>query len=76
MSELLSIEGIGTLLMLIFLQAVLGFDNLLYISIESKRVPLERQQSVRRWGIGLAALGESAEARCVHQPLRSRVRTL
>jgi predicted tellurium resistance membrane protein TerC len=55
MSELLSLENLGTLVMLIFLQAVLGFDNLLYISIESKRVPLERQQSVRRWGIGLAA---------------------
>jgi predicted tellurium resistance membrane protein TerC len=55
MSEILTIEGFGTLLMLIFLQAVLGFDNLLYISIESKRVPIERQQNVRRWGIGLAA---------------------
>lgn len=43
-----------TLGMLIFLQAVLGFDNLLYISIESKRVPKDKQQMVRRWGIGLA----------------------
>ncbi|MEC7988156.1 MAG: TerC family protein [Myxococcota bacterium] len=40
--------------MLIFLQAVLGFDNLLYISIESKRVPPEKQQYVRRLGIGVA----------------------
>jgi predicted tellurium resistance membrane protein TerC len=54
MSEVFSPANIGTLLMLIFLQAVLGFDNLLYISIESKRVPEDRQQSVRRWGIGLA----------------------
>jgi|TARA_B100000959_G_scaffold87810_1_gene93056 predicted tellurium resistance membrane protein TerC len=38
------------------LQAVLGFDNLLYISIESKRAPLERQAEVRRWGIGIAIL--------------------
>jgi len=45
-------ENILTLLMLIFLQAVLGFDNLLYISIESKRVPAEKQQFVRRLGIG------------------------
>ncbi|MAI33993.1 MAG: tellurium resistance protein TerC [Rhodopirellula sp.] len=40
--------------MLVLLQAVLGFDNLLYISIESKRVPADKQSIVRRWGIGLA----------------------
>ena len=33
---------------------MLGFDNLLYISIESKRVPEEKQQFVRRFEIGLA----------------------
>lgn len=44
----------GTLLMLIFLQAVLGFDNLLYISIESKRVAPDQQARVRRIGISLA----------------------
>ena len=38
MDSLLSIENLLTLVMLVFLQAVLGFDNLLYISIESKRV--------------------------------------
>lgn len=43
-----------TLLMLTLLQAVLGFDNLLYISIESKRVEEDKQSSVRKWGIGLA----------------------
>ena len=48
------IEAILTLLMLILLQAVLGFDNLLYISLESKKAPLEKQSMVRRWGIGLA----------------------
>jgi len=52
--EFWSISGIFTLGMLILLQAVLGFDNLLYISIESKRVPAEKQSMVRRWGIGLA----------------------
>ena len=40
--------------MLVLLQAVLGFDNLLYISLESKRAPLEEQARVRRLGIGLA----------------------
>ncbi|MDB2685830.1 tellurium resistance protein TerC [Mariniblastus sp.] len=43
-----------TLLMLVVLQAVLGFDNLLYISLESKNAPVEKRQSVRAWGIGLA----------------------
>ncbi|MGI9417967.1 MAG: TerC family protein [Geminicoccaceae bacterium] len=54
MDQLFSIENLSTLLMLVLLQAVLGFDNLLYISIESKRVPAESQASVRRLGIGLA----------------------
>ncbi len=49
-------EHILTLLMLTALQAVLGFDNLLYISIESKRVPEDKQAMVRKWGIGLAIL--------------------
>lgn len=40
--------------LLILLQAVLGFDNLLYISLESKNAPPEKQKSVRAWGIGLA----------------------
>ena len=54
MDSLLSLENIFTLLMLILLQAVLGFDNLLYISIEASKAPPERQQFVRRMGIGLA----------------------
>jgi len=47
-------ENIITLGMLILLQAVLGFDNLLYISLESKRAPIEKQAMIRKWGIGLA----------------------
>ena len=43
-----------TLLMLFVLQAVLGFDNLLYISIESGRVPEASQKRVRQIGILLA----------------------
>ncbi len=43
-----------TLLMLILLQAVLGFDNLLYISLESQRAPVEKQSYVRKLGIGIA----------------------
>lgn len=48
------IENLLTLLMLSFLQIVLGFDNLLYISLESKKVPLESQAKVRRIGIAVA----------------------
>ena len=54
MAEIFTIEGLFTLAMLVLLQAVLGFDNLLYISIESKRVEVDQQSYVRRMGIGLA----------------------
>lgn len=54
MQELFSIHGVFTLGMLVLLQAVLGFDNLLYISIESKRVAEESQSYVRKLGIGIA----------------------
>lgn len=56
MADLFTIDNFFTLLMLILLQAVLGFDNLLYISIESKRVIASKQASVRRLGIGIAIL--------------------
>lgn len=47
-------ENILTLFMLILLQAVLGFDNLLYITLESKRAPEDQQKRVRTIGIGIA----------------------
>ena len=47
-------EVIFTLLMLVMLQAVLGFDNLLYISLESKKAPLDDQRRVRKVGILIA----------------------
>lgn len=47
-------ENIITLGLLVLLQAVLGFDNLLYISLEAKRAPLEKQAMIRRTGIGIA----------------------
>ena len=48
MADFFTIENFLNLLVLIFLQAVLGFDNLLYISIESKRAPAENQAAVRK----------------------------
>lgn len=50
------LDHIITLFMLVMLQAVLGFDNLLYISLESKKAPLNRQSYVRKIGIGLAII--------------------
>lgn len=54
MTELFSAENFANLGVLFFLQAVLGFDNLLYISIESKRAPADKQAAVRRAGILIA----------------------
>lgn len=48
------LENIFTLLMLVMLQAVLGFDNLLYISLESKKAPHSDQKRVRKVGILIA----------------------
>lgn len=56
MADLLTIENLGHLVMLCFLQAVLGFDNLLYISIESQRAPVAQQKAVRFWGIIIAVV--------------------
>jgi predicted tellurium resistance membrane protein TerC len=56
MTDLFTLENLFNLGVLIFLQAVLGFDNLLYISIESQRAPKEMQAKVRRNGI-LIAIG-------------------
>lgn len=60
MTDAFSLEGLFTLpnlftfLMLILLQAVLGFDNLLYITIESRRVDPAKQRFVRQTGIAVA----------------------
>lgn len=48
------LANLFTLAMLVMLQMVLGLDNLLYISMESKNVVEDRQSYVRRWGVGLA----------------------
>ena len=56
MQDLFTLDNFFTLIMLVILQAVLGFDNLLYISLESKKAPLETQSRVRKMGIGLAII--------------------
>ena len=54
MADLFTLTNLGNLMVLLFLQAVLGFDNLLYISIESQRAPEKDQARVRRLGILIA----------------------
>ncbi|NOZ33469.1 MAG: tellurium resistance protein TerC [Alphaproteobacteria bacterium] len=56
METLFSVQNWFTLFMLILLQAVLGFDNLLYISLESKKVAPEHQAHVRRMGLIIAII--------------------
>lgn len=54
MEGIFTLDNLVTLVLLTMLQAVLGLDNLLYISLESKRAPEEKQARVRAIGIGLA----------------------
>ncbi|MFT4600934.1 MAG: putative tellurium resistance membrane protein TerC [Arenicella sp.] len=56
MADIFTLANIGSLLMLILLQAVLGFDNLLYISLESKKVSEDKRKKVRLIGISLAII--------------------
>ena len=57
MAELLTLEALFTLFMLILLQAVLGFDNLLYIAIESNKVgDPKAAKKVRKYGIAIAVI--------------------
>ncbi len=54
LADFFTAENLVTLVILTALETVLGFDNLLYISIESKRVAPAQQAYVRRLGTTLA----------------------
>ena len=54
MADLFTAENMVTLVILTLLETILGFDNLLYISLEAKRVAPASQAWVRRWGTFLA----------------------
>jgi predicted tellurium resistance membrane protein TerC len=57
MENFFTLESLFTLFMLILLQAVLGFDNLLYIAIESNKVGDPKDaKKVRTWGIAIAVI--------------------
>lgn len=48
------LPNLMTLAVLVVLETVLGFDNLLYLSIEAKRAPADKQAWVRKVGLTLA----------------------
>lgn len=54
MDQLLTTEGLMSLLTLTFLEIVLGIDNVVFISIISGKLPAEQQGKARLLGIGLA----------------------
>lgn len=54
--EILSAEGLVSLLTLTFLEIVLGIDNIVFISIVSGRLPVAQQGKARNVGIFLALL--------------------
>ncbi|MDG1961921.1 MAG: tellurium resistance protein TerC [Flavobacteriaceae bacterium] len=56
MESIVTLEHLGSLLLLVLLQAVLGIDNLLYISIASKEAPQDKQNRVRTIGISWAII--------------------
>jgi predicted tellurium resistance membrane protein TerC len=56
LEDLLTTEGIVSLVTLTFLEIVLGIDNIVFISITAGRLPEADQKKARNIGIGLALL--------------------
>lgn len=54
LTELFTLHNLTTLLVLTALETVLGFDNLLYISLEAKKAGPQHEARIRRLGILLA----------------------
>ena len=54
MEAFFTLDNLVTLALLVLLQAVLGFDNLLYISQESKCVTANEQKILRRYSLYIA----------------------
>ena len=54
LANLFTIENLTIFVILTALETVLGFDNLLYISLEAKKVGVEHEARIRRIGIILA----------------------
>ena len=60
MNELLTTEGIVSLLTLTFLEIVLGIDNVVFISITAGRLPENDQKKARNLGLVLALVARIA----------------
>lgn len=56
LAELFTLNNLWVVGVIFFLEMVLGFDNLLYISIESAKAPIADQERVRKTGIFLAVI--------------------
>lgn len=54
MEELFTTANIISLITLIFMEIILGIDNLVFLSIVSGRLPADKQPLARRIGLGLA----------------------
>tara|TARA_R110002126_G_scaffold96295_8_gene225302 strand:+ start:210 stop:1010 length:801 start_codon:yes stop_codon:yes gene_type:complete len=54
LENLFTLDNLTTFLILTALETVLGFDNLLYITLEAKKVDPANERVLRRWGIILA----------------------
>ena len=50
------LENLIALVALSAMEIVLGIDNLVFISILTSKLPIERQSSARRWGLALALI--------------------
>lgn len=50
------VDAIVPLISLISLEVILGIDNIIFISILADKLPAERRNKLRYWGIGLAML--------------------
>ncbi len=57
MESLLTVENAVALLTLTILEIVLGVDNIVFLAIVTQDVPREKQNFVRRLGLGLALIG-------------------
>ncbi len=60
MDQLLTSEGLVSLVTLTFLEIVLGIDNIVFISLTTGRLPLKDQGKARTTGILLALIGRIA----------------
>ncbi|MFM8244209.1 MAG: TerC family protein, partial [Crocinitomicaceae bacterium] len=55
-SVLLSLEGLFYLVVLSLLEIVLGIDNIIFISIVTEKLPVEKRKYARNIGLTLALL--------------------